>query len=109
MGVIAAFRLHFKSEIQYKNVQAPNMNLQMPNLTLFDSLFLIKHVRTNKVEEQSIKHCFRKAGFVKPVEVEVVTDENENEVFENKEIPQFNDEFLATSEPVDPKDLVRRL
>ena len=103
MGVIAAFKLHYKSEIQYKKIQALNMNLQMPKLTLFDSLFLIKNVWANKVKEQSIRNCFRKAGFVKPVEV--VTDENEDELFEDNEIPQFIDDFLATSEPVDPKDL----
>ena len=102
MGVIAAFKLHYKSEIQYKKVQALNINLQVPKLTLFDSLFLIKNVWTNKVKEQSIRNCFRKAGFVKPVEV--VTDENEDELFEDNEIPQFIDDFLATSEPVDPKD-----
>ena len=88
-----------------KNFQPLNMNPQMPKLTLFDSLFLIKNVWTNKMKEQSIKFFFRKAGLVKPVEIEVVTDENEDEVFEDNEIPQFNDDILATSETVDPKDL----
>ena len=98
MGVIAAFKNHYKSELQKRRVQALNVGLEVTKINLFDSLFLVKKIWNSNVSVQTIKNCFRKAGFIMTqdelFELEVISDTDE------LPLPLvYNDDLERTSAP----------
>ena len=96
MGIIAAFKLHYKSMVEMKKVQALNMGLQLPKMSLFEALFNIKNVWTNKISDECVKNCFKKASFVMEE-----TSYLEPEIFEAEYLPEiFTDDDIMTSEPM---------
>ena len=96
MGVIKCLKHHYKNELQSRKVSALNLGLEAPNISILDSLFILKKVWLQKVSNATIINCFRKAGFRKEENCdEDIVDEEEDahyeEInFEDDDVPTFD-------------------